>query len=230
MRAGWRRYAGLVLCAALCAACTTYDFHDTAPLVSAVLTGTQPFTMVSTPGHASFVSQTPDNNTREIFWPSDSPAVSSAESCATWATQTDTLVQQGAALRIHKVAGGYRLVTVTKNIWLGALWIFNFHVWDTSQSSPFTLLGGVDLSSEFRLSGTTVYPPPWYMCARVDGSTLQFKAWRPGQAEPAYGDPHYGGAMTLPAGWSDPGATGWYIGHAPSNAEATFNDLVTRSP
>jgi hypothetical protein len=225
-----RALVALFLAALLFAACTTYDVHDTAPLVSAVLTGSDPFNMVSSPGQASFVSRVSDNNTREAFWPSDSPAVSDSETCAIWATETSSNVQQGAALRIRQVSGGYRLITVTKNTWLGAYWIFNFHVWDTSKNPPFILLGGIDLSGEFLQSGTTAWPPPWYLCARAYGSTLEFKAWRAGQAEPAYGDPHYGGAKSLPAGWNDPGATGWYIGHAPTNTEATFTDLVTRTP
>jgi hypothetical protein len=223
----WRVPAALFLTALLGAACTTYDFHDKAPLVSAVLTGTDPYDMASSPGKASFVSHVADQNTREVFWPSDSPAVSSSETCATW--ETGDNVQQGAALRIRKVTGGYRLITVTKNIWLGAYWIFNFHVWDSSKSPAFTLLGGIDLSGEFLQSGTTAWPLPWYMCTRAYGSTLEFKAWRAGQTQPAYGDSHYGGAKTLPAGWNDPGATGWYIGHVPTNSGASFTDLVTRS-
>lgn len=225
----WRLAAAGVIVVS-CVACTTYDFHDSAPIFSAVLTGSDPYIMTSAPGTASFVSRVPDNNTREMFWPSDSPPVSNSESCATWATETNANVQQGAALRIRHVTGGYQLVTVTKNIWGYAYWIFNFHVWDPTRTPPYTQVGQVNLASEFETAANEAFPPPWYMCARVSGSTLQFKAWRLGQSEPAYGDPHYGAAVTLPAGWDYPGATGWYIGHAPTNNEASFTDLVTRSP
>jgi hypothetical protein len=50
-------------------------------------------------------------------------------------------------LRIRTNPDGSRdALTVSKNVYLGAIRIFNEHTWDTNQKPPvFTQIGGVDL-------------------------------------------------------------------------------------
>jgi hypothetical protein len=169
---------------------------------------------------------TSGGNLRDLFWPSDSPTVADSESCAIWSAATDQYLQQGAALRIVRSGSHIRAVTVTKNIFLGGVWIFNFHVWDSTQSPAFTQFGATDLHALLVHNGV-VTPLPWHFCARVIGNTVEFKVWTGAEGEPAWGDPSHGGHATLPAGWTAPGASGWYIGHLHPHDSATFTDLTT---
>jgi hypothetical protein len=59
------------------------------------------------------------------------------------------------------------------------------------------------------------------------GSTVSFKVWSAAAPEPAYGDPDHGASVTLPAGWSTPGRTGWYIGHLRTGDWARSTSLRT---
>jgi hypothetical protein len=65
-------------------------------------------------------------------------------------------------LRIRTNPDGSRdPLTVTKNVYLGAIWIFNEHTWDTNQKPPvFTQIGGVDLQQVFDPSGDVTKPSP----------------------------------------------------------------------
>jgi hypothetical protein len=198
--------------------------HGTADFKTALLTGPREYGIVSTPTRASVQSTSSDGNVREVFWPRSARVAADGESCATWSSQSSRLVQQGAALRIHAVSGGYRAITVTKNVWFGVNWIFNFHVFDTSRRTLYASFGHVDLSDAFK-AGNKPRPLPWHLCARTRGSTVEFKVWRGGTAEPAYGVPGAGGSKRLPAGWSAPGTAGWYIGHVPALGGAVLDNL-----
>jgi hypothetical protein len=165
-------------------------------------------------------------NEREFIVPSDAAAVRDQQSCAEWTTEP-TVAQQGAVLRLHRVAGGVQAITVTKNIFFDAFWIFDVHVWDTTTRPRLTLVGSFDLSAELRVPGTNLaYPLPWFFCAAVRGSTLAFKVWRDGQPEPAWGNTDNGAVMTLPSRHTEPGIAGWYIGHL-SGGAATLTHLAT---
>jgi hypothetical protein len=164
-------------------------------------------------------------NLRTVFWPDGAPAVTDSQSCAVWTSQDGAYVQQGAALRIQAGYGRVRALTVTKNVYYGASWIFNFHTWDTTRSIPYEIFGSVELA-RFRYGNDTV-PLPWHFCARVEGSAMEFKVWRYGEREPAWGDRSYGGRATVPSGWSAPGPAGWYIGHLPASGSARFDGLRT---
>jgi hypothetical protein len=169
---------------------------------------------------------TSGGNLREAFWPADNPVVNDSESCAIWTSQTDVLVQEGAVLRVTQSGGVTRAISVTKNIWLGAQWIFNFHVWDSTQNPPYTYIGGVDLQNELVHDGV-VTPFPWHFCARVIANTVEFKVWPSIETEPAWGDPTHGGHATLPSGWDYAGKAGWYVGHLQPNDAMTYTDLET---
>jgi hypothetical protein len=130
-------------------------------------------------------------------------------------------------LRITQSGSRIRAISVTKNVFYGATWIFNFHLWDTALSPAFTLIGATNLQSTLVHNGV-VTPLPWSFCARVIGSKLEFKVWPVAEPlEPAWGDPTHGGSVTLPAGWSAPGKAGWYIGHIQPNTTAVFTNLST---
>jgi hypothetical protein len=94
-------------------------------------------------------------------------------------------------LRITETSGVVRAVTVTKNVFF-ANWVFNVHVWDTTQNPPHTLLGQFDLGAVFGTS-EGLAPMPWDLCARVVGGVLTFKAWRHNLSEPVMGDRHTAG-------------------------------------
>jgi hypothetical protein len=198
----------------------------TADFATALLTGGREYGIVSTASSASVRATTGDGNVREIFWPRSAAAAADAESCATWSRESSRQVQQGAALRIRAVSGGHRAITVTKNVFFGANWIFNFHGFDSSRRTPYTLFGQVNLSHAFAV-GNAPRPLPWHLCARTRGSTVEFKVWRAGRPEPAYGTPGAGGSARLPSGWSTPGRAGWYVGHLPGHGEAVFEALRT---
>ena len=106
-------------------------------------------------------------NLRSAFWPADSPLVTDAQTCATWASQSLSTAQQGAALRVATVDGSTRAVTVTKNIFYGATWLFNVHTWDTSATPAFHPVGGVLLKSEL-WPDDVESPLPWHeaICQR----------------------------------------------------------------
>lgn len=207
----------------------TYGPRDTSSTNRAVLTtdGPNDYRFVSVPANTAVASlDSAGGNLREAFWPADNPVVADNESCAIWGAQTGPLVQQGAALRIAKDGSRLRAITVTKNIFYGATWIFNFHLWDTAASAPFTIIAATNLDSTLVHAGV-VTPLPWRFCARVIDAKVEFKVWPAAELEPAYGDPTHGGSVMLPPGWVYPGRAGWFIGHLQPLETAVFNDLAT---
>ena len=205
----------------------TFTAADTGPSTRVVATADRsPYVIKRTSGTMTVVAGHAGGNEREFIVSSDAAVVGDQQSCAEWTSQP-ALAQQGAVLRLHPVVGGTQAITVTKNIFFGAFWIFNVHVWDTTTRPRSTLVGRFDLSAELRVPGTNVaYPLPWFFCAAVRDSTLAFKVWRDGQPEPAWGNTDNGVVMTLPNGHTDPGVAGWYTGHLAGGA-ATFTHLAT---
>lgn len=174
-------------------------------------------------------------NNRGVFWPAAQTASQDGESCARWALENNSQtvtqnIQEGAALRVRTNGdGSVDAVTVTRNIYYGAVWIFNQHIWNTNQSPAFTLLGHVDLRPVFDPSGdvTRPAPLPWDLCAKTVGSTLSFTAWLEGTPKPAYGDATHGGSITVPANYVYPGNFGWYAGHMTAGQTVVFDHLTT---
>jgi hypothetical protein len=205
----------------------TFSASDTHPFTRVVATADGPaYSFTRTGASLTVVAGRSGGNEREFFVPSDAPVTHDQQSCAEWSSQP-SVAQQGAVFRLHTVAGGIQAITVTKNIFFHAFWIINVHVWNTTDPSPYTLVASFDLSSELEIPGTNnAYPLPWFFCAAVRGSTVAFKVWRNGQSEPAWGDTRYGAITQLPAGHTDPGTTGWYVGHL-SGSSASFTHLTT---
>ncbi len=166
------------------------------------------------------------SNLRAVVWPSSAVPTADAQSCATWRHESHWSDQEGAALRVRRDgAGAIHGVTVTKNIWDGATWLFNVHEWNSSQTPAFHQLGAVDLSGVFRDANGTPVPLPWRMCARVLGTAVQVKAWPLTHAEPSWGDPRYGGSVELDREARTSGMAGWYLGHLRARDTVDLTDL-----
>ncbi len=194
-------------------------------LVAAAVTGAGPL-LDFTSGPGWVMVQAPagtQGGVREVFWYSDATPALNAETCATWTVAQGKIVQHGAALRVADRDGVLHAITVTRNIFGGSTWVFNVHVWSGSQGR---LVGQFDLASVFKENATASAPFPWRLCARAVGTTVEFKVWRLGSSEPDWGDPTYGGGVTLPSGWNYAGLSGWYAGHLATGDLAGFSDLL----
>lgn len=176
-----------------------------------------------------------DTNVREVFWPAAGAPHRDDQVCLSWDTDfdfgDDPPLQPGIALRIESTGDqnqGLRAITVTENIWLFGVWLFNVHVWDTLQPQPMTLLHTWDLSEvvapgasgrEFR--DYKFVEPPWNMCGRTDGDVVSFKVWAQSEREPSWDDPRRVFSTPLPPGWDNVGYFGGYIGHLHPGQSAT---------
>jgi hypothetical protein len=168
--------------------------------------------------------------TRQAYFPENGPLVAAEQSCETWTSATSGGNQQGIALRVAPTVDGLgtRAITVTKNVIYGVWWTFNVHVWDSTSSHPFTLIGQFNESSILR-SNIIQNSDPWHVCARVDGSLFQFIVWSGTNQQPSWDDASAVQQVTLPAGWDYPGRAGWYIGHLNAGDVDTFTDMQTWS-
>lgn len=168
-------------------------------------------------------------NTRIAFWHRSGRVTSNEQSCATWAGQSAAVNQEGAVLRVRELANGVRRgILVTKNVWLGANWIFNVHVWSTGWPEVYEQIAHFDLGPVFAPNGQLV-PLPWRLCARVVGNVVSFIAWPADQLRPSWEDATHGGRVVLPEGWSAPGFAGWYIGHLRPGDSAALTNLASGS-
>jgi len=235
-RTGRGRFAVLVLIAVALAACDRLwivgadrDDGPTAGMTAAVLSPDRgdAYTVEDSEGTLRVTSPSTNvgANLRMVFWPAGAPAETDGRSCATWTAQSDDgrFSQQGAALRVRSDGTTVtRAITVSKNVMYGFVWILNVHGWDTGRASPRTGLGQVDLGPA--LKGR---PFPWHICVRTRGTALVVKAWAGADPVPAWDDPGYTGAVTLPSEWVYPGTTGWYLGHLTPGGFAELADLTT---
>jgi hypothetical protein len=170
-------------------------------------------------------------NRRMLYWPSLAQPRTNERSCQSWADSTQSVDQQGIALRIAPTADGLgtRAITVTKNVVYGYIWVLNVHVWDTtiSATSPERELAHFSLDAVLGSSYANVTPPPWHVCAEVVGNILQFMVWTGSNPQPSWDDATAVHSVTLPDSWVYPGAAGWYIGHLRAGDTDTFTDLQT---
>ena len=184
-----------------------------------------PYAMTSpSPGTAVIsASPTSGGNNREFFWAASDLVEANATSCATFANGSG-IDQQGIALRINTGGGHTQALTVTRNIWLDEFYYFNFHVWDTANtSSPFTLLGSVNLQPYL---GTTNAVYPLNMCARTSGGLLQFIIWKQGQSPPSWNTTTQGGSVPIPAGAPATGQNGWFAAHITPGTSSLYTNLT----
>lgn len=178
-----------------------------------------------------------DDNVRAIFWRRQTPQPADQQACMSWNTvagpRSGGDTQPGIALRIAPEGPGgtaVRAVTVTQDIWLTGIWLFNVHVWDTAKSQrPFKLVRTFDLSDVVgKVTNTdgviddTMAPTPWHICARATGNELTFIVWTRDEPKPSWNDPRHSFTTALPVGWDEPGFTGGYIGHLHAGQKAAF--------
>ena len=152
-------------------------------------------------------------NNREFFWSPSSPIATDLTVCATFVSGQG-LDQQGVVLRLHALSGSrVSGITVTRNVWMGAFNVFNYHVWNT----------GTDPGNAFTQFGSTIVSPlpvspatyPLNLCARTVASSnqVQFVVWTAGQTMPAWGDALQGGEAMIPSSAPSAGRGGWFAGH-----------------
>ena len=177
---------------------------------------------VSAAGTVAFAPPTnTGGNTRMAFRRIADPPSRDQQSCATWTRQSVAFDQQGAVLRMISMPGMRKGITITKNVYYGANWFFNVHLWDTRTAPGFTQIATFDLGSVFRANGQP-RALPWSLCARVVGDVVSIVAWLGSGARPAWNNPTHGGSVRLPPGWNYVGSAGWYIGHLRPGDTATF--------
>lgn len=179
----------------------------------------RPGTVVVTAPRSSAV------NNREFFWSPTGPTSADLTVCATFATGAG-LDQQGVVLRLNDLANGrVSGISVTRNVWMDAFDVFNFHVWDTR----------VGPNAQFLQFGSTVVPTlpvapavyPLNLCARAvtASNTVQFVVWTPGRPRPDWGSTTQGGQAAIPLGTPASGRGGWFAGHLRPGTSMTFTGL-----
>jgi len=205
--------------AALRASVLTPDGNDGSSIVGA----TDAVTMTANPGNTG-------GNLRTLVWPEHAPTARDETVCATWQEASSHVVQEGLALRIAPgAAGQLAAITVTKNVYGGAEWWFNVHVWHGAGLGD--QIAGVDLSRVFAPGDHKVVRAlPWRVCARTRGDELELLAWPLTEPTPRWGDPTHGGRVHLPPSAPRTGVAGWYVGHLHAGMHATYGDLQGAVP
>ncbi len=165
-------------------------------------------------------------NNREFFWSPTGPSRADLTVCATFASGQG-IDQQGVVLRLNLLAHGtVSGITVTRNIWLSAFDVFNYHVWNTlaDPESPFTQFGST-IIRELPVA-PAVYP--LHLCARTVAASniVQFVVWTAGQTRPGWGSTSQGGQATIPPGAPTSGRGGWFAGHLKPGSSMTYSDLT----
>lgn len=184
-----------------------------------IVGGRDALTVSANPGNRS-------GNLRAVVWPEDAPALRDSTGCATWERASGDSIQEGMAVRIGTTpAGEPTAVTVTKNVYAGAQWLFNVHLWRGAGLGR--QIGEFDLRSVFEDlgPGRAVRPLPWRMCVRTRGDRLDLLVWPLAGPTPRWGDPRHGGTLRLPASVAPRGASGWYAGHLGPDTSVTYTDL-----
>nr|MBS1900243.1 hypothetical protein [Actinomycetota bacterium] len=165
-------------------------------------------------------------NLRTVIWGEDAPELRDTTECATWDRASSDSAQEGMAVRIASLPDGEpTAVTVTKNVYAGAPWLFNVHVWRGPGLGR--QIGEFDLHSVFRdtRAGRVVRPLPWRMCVRTRGDRLDLLVWPLAGPAPRWGDPRYGGTLRLPPSVAPRGASGWFAGHLGPGGSVAYTDL-----
>jgi len=165
-------------------------------------------------------------NNREFFWSPSSLSGSDLTVCAQFANGEGS-DQQGIVLRLNTLGNGrVSAISVTRNVWMGAFDVFNFHVWNTltDPESPFTQFGS-----------TVIWPLPLRravyplnMCARTvtASNSVEFVVWTAREPKPRWGSPTQGGRATIPENAPSAGRGGWFAGHLHPGSSMTYDNLT----
>ena len=201
----------LLVAALALAACGTPSSPDGAPYTySAPSSGT---VVVS-------ASALTGGNHREFFFSPIGNTYANSSACET--VRGDSPTQPGIAFRITERDNETTAVTVSENVFGTTGYNdFNVHIWNTSQSPAFSLIGQVKLPAV----PSSPQPDPLHLCAEINADVVQFVAWTAG-TQPAWGDPTSGGSVSLPSNAPTDGYTGFFAGHIPAGTSATYSSLT----
>jgi hypothetical protein len=160
------------------------------------------------------------SNDREFFVPTLGTTYADSSACETVDGASPT--QPGIAFRITDKNDVTAAITITENIFgTSGYNDFNVHVWDTSKTPAYILVGQVTIHA----LPSSSQPEPLNLCAEITGNVLQFVVWTSG-TQPAWGDPTWGGSVTLPSNAPTSGDTGFFAGHIPVGTSATYSNLT----
>lgn len=196
-------------------------------LTTRILTPDGADTYSITQANGTVTTTAPTTNTgstlRAVFWPTSALDLDNSRVCITWATQSAPSVQEGTVHHVTVLPDRVRAVTLTKNVIYDIFWVFNVHVWDTTQNPAFAQVAQFDMIDVMFRPDGTYQLLPWRVCTEMIGATLRFKIWFPNvMAEPAWSDARYARSATVPAGWVTRGKSGGYVGHVPPGGRATY--------
>lgn len=170
-----------------------------------------------------------DYNRREVFNLAGAKPSRRQTTCATWTSETGTMLQEGLAARIRDHRGRVRAITLTKNTIFNVTWIFNVLTWDTGRHvQPWRRVAQFNMASALMDEHGVLLPMPWRACLRTAGRTVRFKIWQPRtMSEPSWSNPVYTRRATLPRGFGAAGRPGWYVGHVPNRGRLVYRNLTT---
>jgi hypothetical protein len=159
-------------------------------------------------------------NDREFFYSTTSATYADSSACLTISGTSPA--QPGIAFRITDKNNVTTAVTVTENVFGSSAYNdFNVHTWNTSLSPAYSLVSQVTIHA----LPSSPQPEPLNLCAEITGVVLQFVVWTSG-TQPAWGDPTWGGSVTLPSNVPTSGYTGFFAGHIPAGTSATYSNLT----
>lgn len=168
-----------------------------------------------------------DPNIRFVWWDAAEKRTMDEQACTSFEAADKhykpALLQEGIALRVKQTKNELYALTVTKNVYAGATYIFNVTTWTVPAkgTATYTRIDDADMAPALVTDGA-LGPEPWDLCARVIGSTLQFVVWLSTQPKPSWTDPIHSASFTLPVGWEYAGLAGWYAGHIHEGGSITY--------
>ena len=159
-------------------------------------------------------------NDREFFYSTADSTYADSSACER--VSGTSPAQPGIAFRVTDENNVTTAVTVTENVFGSSGYnYFNIHIWDTSQSPVYHLVGQVKINA----LPSSPQPEPLNVCADITGRLVRFVAWTSG-TQPAWGDPNWGGSVTLPSDAPTSGYTGFFAGHVPAGTSADYSNLT----
>ena len=155
----------------------------------------------------------------------EAPVTTDHHACTTWGGPTSNNIQPGVALRTSMSGNHTRAIVVSNNIFFKARGVWNVHYMDSTMPGGFTLIAG------FPLLGPVVpyAPPPWRVCAKVEGDLLTVKVWPLREPEPYWSDPNRAGAVRLAPEHVYSGRPGWYAAHLRAGESTSLTDVTAYS-
>lgn len=115
-----------------------------------------------------------------------------------------------------------RAVTLTKNVFLNAHYLFNWHVWEGS--AFFAVAAFLDFGT-YLAPGGVIAQFPWQVWSKVEGRVASVAVAK-GSDTPDYNAVGRSGSVTLPLNFCQSGESGLYLGHLNAADVFDFKDLL----